>query len=855
MAGPDANTPGIRRPVQEAGIRIISPGIRQAPLVSVAAAVTLGIIADRTANVPLEFSLALALLSLLAWAIAYRGGRSGAPLMYLLLACIGLGAACHHRWQHLYQSDDIANFATADPKPIRVRGVLIEEPVIYWREPDDPLRSIPHPDPTLATLQTTEVCQRRGWIPASGLLRLRIGMPLEGIHIGDHVEVVGRIESPRKPANPGEHDFAADLRDHRIRAILDVAKTNEAVLLLDLSPSFQIERALMRVRGWGQRTLSQALQPEQAGVAAALLLGEGSTMTSEGWQRYIRTGAIHVLAISGQHLMILAVFLWLVLRSVGARRRPAILAITVLILSYAFLTGGRPPAIRAAVTIAAGAGALWLSRIPVHMNSLAIAWLTVVLIKPTDIMNAGCQLSFLAVAVLYLALGKPARDIDPIAQLVRESLPPWRRALRSVLGFVAYAYLVTWLIWFTAAPLVAAHYHLLSPIGLLLGPPMVLLTLVCLISGLLLLVSAAVVPPLVPVFAAILNGVLAGVSTVIDAADRMPLSYFYVGDVSIWWLCGFYILVFGALGIRRVRLHWRWSLAGAAIWLALGIWQYYSRPALDELRVTFLAVGHGGCTVLESEDGKVLLYDAGTLGGPEVTRHIIAPFLWSRHIHRIDEVFISHADLDHFNGLPDLLDRFSVGRVGFTPTFSEKPIPGVPAALSAVKSHRIPTRILSAGTQALAGPVTIDVIHPPASGPEGNENSRSMVLWLRHAGHSLLLTGDLEAAGLDRVLSLPKFPIDILMGPHHGSRLSNTAALAQWATPRLVILSQGPPRNPPLTTDPYTDRDIPCLGTWPLGAITTHSRDDALTVDAFTSGQVWKVLTNTKEPLRSANTR
>ena len=98
----------------------------------------------------------------------------------------------------------------------------------------------------------------------------------------------------------------------------------------------------MRVRGWGQRTLAQALQPEQSGVAAALLLGEGSTMTSEGWQRYIRTGAIHVLAISGQHLMILAVFLWLFLRSLGVRRRPGILAITVFVFTYALLTGGRP---------------------------------------------------------------------------------------------------------------------------------------------------------------------------------------------------------------------------------------------------------------------------------------------------------------------------------------------------------------------------------------------------------------------------------------------------------------------------------------------------------------------------------
>src|SRR5262249_26159842 len=155
----------------------------------------------------------------------------------------------------------------------------------------------------------------------------------------------------------------------------------------------------------------------------------------------------------------------------------------------------------------------------------------------------------------------------------------------------------------------------------------------------------------------------------------------------------------------------------------------------------------------------------------------------------------------------------------------------------------------------LTGPVIIDVIHPPASGPQGNENSRSMVLWVRHAGHSLLLTGDLEAAGLDHVLSLPQFPIDILMGPHHGSRVSNTAVLARSAQPRLATLCQGPPRNPPMTTDPYTDRGIPCLGTWPLGAITIHSREGALTVDAFTSAGRWNVLPADKKPPSLRQTR
>src|SRR5207247_2408177 len=81
--------------------------------------------------------------------------------------------------------------------------------------------------------------------------------------------------------------------------------------------------------------------------------------------------------------------------------------------------------------------------------------------------------------------------------------------------------------------------------------------------------------------------------------------------------------------------------------------------------------------------------------------------------------------------------------------------------------------------------------HSPAVGPEGNENARSLVMAVRHAGHTLLLTGDLEGPGLTRVLKLAPEPADILMAPHHGSPAANPPALAQWSCAKLVISSQG----------------------------------------------------------------
>ncbi len=267
------------------------------------------------------------------------------------------------------------------------------------------------------------------------------------------------------------------------------------------------------------------------------------------------------------------------------------------------------------------------------------------------------------------------------------------------------------------------------------------------------------------------------------------------------------------------------------------------RPATDEFRCTFLAVGHGGCTVLETPDGRVILYDAGSMAGPDVAARQIAPFLWSRGIRRIDEVFLSHADLDHFNGLTALADRFTIKQVTCTPTFSDKPTEGVQYTVAALQRRGIPVRIVHAGYHGSAGGVEMDFLHPPEVGPEGNENVRSMVLLLQHAGHSLLLTGDLEGTGLKRVCESSPHHVDILMAPHHGGKVANTPELAEWAQPRVVISCQGPPRNLLPPPDPYKEHDhekryLGTWGTWPHGAITVRSRKNELTVETFVTKQM-----------------
>lgn len=164
----------------------------QAPLVPAALALTAGIVLDRHYAVPAAVSLVAAATALAAWLIARSGRRAGLPLVYLALAVAALGACYHRARQEVFAPDDIGREVAEDPQPVRLQGVLDEEP--QWIAPvDDPLLSIPRKEATEAVLRVTARKQGQAWRAASGLASLFVGGRLEGLHAGDRVEVVGQI--------------------------------------------------------------------------------------------------------------------------------------------------------------------------------------------------------------------------------------------------------------------------------------------------------------------------------------------------------------------------------------------------------------------------------------------------------------------------------------------------------------------------------------------------------------------------------------------------------------------------------------------------------------------------------------
>jgi competence protein ComEC len=440
--------------------------------------------------------------------------------------------------------------------------------------------------------------------------------------------------------------------------------------------------------------------------------------------------------------------------------------------------------------------------------------------------------AFVQSIVLIWGVGRylRPRPSTPEQRLIDSARPNWLRWLRAILRAVAVAYFVNFLLFVVNTPLLIAEQNMASPVALLVGPVLVLLTSIALVTGFLLFLGA-LMPGLAETLGVITQLSLGTAEVVVRWADALPGGAVYLAGLPMLWVLGFYLLIalIALLGWpQSKRFAW-----GLLIWVFIGfVWPVGERPGEGELRVTYLAVGHGGCTVLETVDGRCFLYDSGAVSGPDTVRRVIATYLWHRGIRRVDEVFLSHADADHFNGIPELLRRFPVGRITFTPSFADKPTEEVAEALNAVKKHGIEMRSVAVGQRFEAGAIAFEVLHPPLEGPGNSENERSLVLVVRHAGHTLLFTGDLEKSGTAMLLKQPPIAADAMQAPHHGSQAAFPTSLSSWASPKFVVVNRGGLYANFIRTG-QAGENVPIWDTHACGAITLRSHRSGLTAEAF----------------------
>ncbi|MFT5302620.1 MAG: competence protein ComEC, partial [Mariniblastus sp.] len=436
-------------------------------------------------------------------------------------------------------------------------------------------------------------------------------------------------------------------------------------------------------------------------------------------------------------------------------------------------------------------------------NLLAVAGGIVLLINPSDLFGLGPQLSFLAVAALTFGrdwvFWPPSRD--PVKRLIAGTRPWPVRYLHWAGRQTRTAFLVSGLIWGVAMPLVAYRFHLVAPVALAVNPLLLLPIAWGLYAGLGVLVFGKMLPPVASLCGWCCEQNLAFIEWMIGIAHSIPGGHVWTSGPTLGAMLIFYGGVWTFAIYPPTRLSGRWLSRLAIAWF-LCCWlgpdlvakQLAARSA-GSLKCTVIDVGHGSSVLLELPGGKHVLYDCGSFGAAEYGARNIAGVLWSQRIKHLDAVILSHADVDHFNALPFLIEKFSIETVYATPHMFSNHSPAAVAMFESLRQHGVEIEQVSSGDSILnSALVSIQVLSPTVSRIPGNDNANSLVVLLECHGRKLLLPGDLEREGLRRLFEYPPIDCDILMAAHHGSQNSQPEDFMAWATPEYVAISGGSQR-------------------------------------------------------------
>ncbi|GEM_PF-1174600 len=280
--------------------------------------------------------------------------------------------------------------------------------------------------------------------------------------VGDVVAVRGRVETPRGATNPGDFDYRAYLAWRGIFATLTARRTGDLRRLRG-APRRIVDpagwAAALRARVRGNLAVS-GLPPDDTALLAGILLSDRAALPADLEDALERTGAVHVLSVSGLHLTALAGALLGALALLPAGRggrRVARIAAALLLWVYALAAGGSSAAVRAAwmATVFLMGPVVRRHADPVH--ALVFAAFVTLAVAPAALFDPGAQLSFATVGTLLLWVPPLERRFLPW----EPGMSPGRKAARwlclmLLAGAVAQV---------GSAPLVAYHFGLFSVVA------------------------------------------------------------------------------------------------------------------------------------------------------------------------------------------------------------------------------------------------------------------------------------------------------------------------------------------------------------------------------------------------------
>lgn len=665
--------------------------------------------------------------------------------------------------------------------------------------------------------------------------------------VGAAVRVYGTVKKPESPRNPGMFDEKT-YYEGKGCAFYVISEREEVV---DVG-RWNLGEALRLERERCCAVLKEMMPEEEAGVLSAMLLGERSELTEETYLAYQQSGLLHLISVSGMHLMLLGMALRRLLMALHLPKTPASLAAAAGMVLYGMFTGSGTATVRAVVMFAVRMGAVAVGRTYDSLSALSLAAILMLAENPSYLEQSGFWLSFGAVTAIS--------GVYPV--LAGEKAERKRRGEKTGLEKLAAkgkeAAMVYLSLQLVMIPLQAWYFYeipLFAFLPNLFAGAVMTAVLLPGAAGLLAGLASVKAGSVVLLPARFLLTLLRQMTA---AVAQIPGNVWICGQPEKWQMAGYGIILTGLLVILYVRKRKRemnpdgakrkGAQARRRERMLFGITMFFAcvllfyRPR-ETFSITALDVGQGDSLVVES--GRfVMLNDGGSSSASAVGEKRILPYLKQRGIAALDAVVVTHPDADHTNGILELLELIGEQKTAlrirhlFLPVWmkgSEKENPFILAAQKA----GIMVEYLKKGDEIRAGELTVSVLHPGAGEDyTGEENAGSVVLQLSCGACRALLTGDLEGSGEEEVLGAAE-RCQILKVAHHGSRNSTSEAFLNRIQPQISLISCAWPGRYGHPHRELLERLRACkshiYGTPVDGAVTVQLKRDRLAVHGYRS--------------------
>jgi len=818
---------------------VFTPGTQQAegfyrrPVIPLTVALTAGIALGSA--LPGAGAWAWAVATACAAAIAGCLIRRKAALIYPLALFIAIGYLSLQPWmQPRFPPNHVSHFVNSGPW--RIVGVVDNRPLEFESRSQFVLRA---------------ECLENGseTHAVTGLLRITAIGATPSLQQGDRIALSSRIGPIRNFNNPGGFDFKRSMAFRQIYGSAFIR--GEGLELLESPAASGIWGVIEPVRSAVARLIDQAGLGPEAAVLKALIIGDSSGVAPNIRQAFTRTGTSHILAISGLHISIVAsiafallrwVLSWIpfMLRHAWTRKGAALLTLLPVTL-YALVAGFSPSTQRALIMVALFLLAFLAEREGDLLNTLALAALVILCVRPAALFSISFQLSFAAVLAIVYGFERLRATPAAASSEFKDRMVQIRHGL---LAFFGVSLLATW----GTLPLGMYYFNSVSFIGLLANcvaiPLMGYLAVGVGLIGVLL--AALSVPAAVACFQisgfmvshamAIMEWMagfsFAAVRTVSPSPAEIALFYllswaaFYLvtgpssailfsntGRRSGRTTAGWRPLSAAAEWLRGLRFQsiWRASRSRKAVWvvLAFGLigagfdaaYWIYQRFGRQDLRVTVIDVGQGSAVLVEFPGGGTALVDGGGFADSaafDIGERVVAPFLWRRKIASIDTLVLTHPNSDHANGLVFIADHFHVRSLWTNG--ESRPIAGYGALMQTAARCGIEMPAFAELPRlAMIHGVRVEMLYPPVDFLERsrteswrqNENNNSLVIRVSLGEVSVLIPGDIMRAAEKELVALAgdRLRSTVLIAPHHGSRSSSSEEFIRAVSPKAVLIS------------------------------------------------------------------